>query len=240
MARIWNPWRGCQRLSEGCRFCYIHKGDAKRGVDTSCIVKLKSFYAPIQKLRNGEYRIKPGELVYLCFQSDFLLAEADEWRGECWKMIKERSDLTFLFLTKRIDHLSSVLPPDWDSGYDNLIIGVSVEDQKSADYRLAILKELRIKHKNIILQPMLESIDIRKYLDGVEVVVVGGESDREGRILDYSWVLSVMEQCIEHGVRFEFRQLGTHFLKDGKLYHIRTQDLCSQARKAGIDYTPST
>ena len=35
---MWNPWRGCHRYSEGCRFCYIHKGDAKRGVDTGEII----------------------------------------------------------------------------------------------------------------------------------------------------------------------------------------------------------
>jgi len=38
MAR-WDPWRGCHRYSEGCKFCYIHKGDAKRGVDTNHITK---------------------------------------------------------------------------------------------------------------------------------------------------------------------------------------------------------
>lgn len=240
MAKIWNPWRGCHRLSEGCRFCYIHKGDAKRGVDTSSVVKNKSFYAPIERLKNGEYKIKAGELVYLCFQSDFLLSEADEWRSECWKMIKERSDLDFLFLTKRIDRLASVLPSDWDSGYDNVTVGVSVEDQVCADYRLAILRDLKIKHKNIILQPMLEEIDISEYIDGVELVVVGGEADRCARPLDYAWVLSVREQCIKRGVGFEFRQLGTHFIKDGREYLIKTHDLYTQARKAGIDFHPST
>ena len=29
---MWNPWRGCKKYSEGCLHCYIHKGDAKRGV----------------------------------------------------------------------------------------------------------------------------------------------------------------------------------------------------------------
>ena len=40
---IWNPWRGCHRKSEGCMHCYIHKGDAKRGVDTSLIRKTDKF-----------------------------------------------------------------------------------------------------------------------------------------------------------------------------------------------------
>ncbi len=41
---MWNPWRGCKKCGEGCLHCYIHKGDAKRGVDTSMIVKTKDFY----------------------------------------------------------------------------------------------------------------------------------------------------------------------------------------------------
>ena len=80
---IWNPWRGCHRKSEGCMHCYIHKGDAKRGVDTSLIIKTDKFDAPIARKKNGEYKIKSGSIVYVCFQSDFLIAEADKWRSEC-------------------------------------------------------------------------------------------------------------------------------------------------------------
>ena len=50
---MWNPWRGCHRHSEGCKFCYIHKGDAKRGVDTNQIVKTDQFSAPIARKKNG-------------------------------------------------------------------------------------------------------------------------------------------------------------------------------------------
>ena len=70
---MWNPWRGCHRYSEGCKYCYIHKGDAKRGMDTNNIVKSKNFDAPIVKNKNGEYKMKSGKLVYVCFSSDFLI-----------------------------------------------------------------------------------------------------------------------------------------------------------------------
>lgn len=46
---MWNPWRGCHRYSEGCKYCYIHKGDAKRGVNTDEIVKTDNFTLPLQK-----------------------------------------------------------------------------------------------------------------------------------------------------------------------------------------------
>lgn len=75
MAR-WDPWRGCHRYSEGCKFCYIHKGDAKRGVDTNCITKTDKFNAPIVRKKSGEYKMNSG-LIYVCFSSDFLLEDAD-------------------------------------------------------------------------------------------------------------------------------------------------------------------
>jgi len=68
------------------------------------------------------------------------------------------------------------------------------------------------------------------------LVVVGGESDRNARHLNYNWVLSIREQCIAKGVHFQFRQCGTYFIKDGRKYTLNVRDLCSQARKANIDY----
>ncbi len=57
---MWNPWRGCHKLSDGCRYCYTYKGDAKRGIDTNIIVKTANSDAPISKNRKGEYKIKSG------------------------------------------------------------------------------------------------------------------------------------------------------------------------------------
>ena len=234
---MWNPWRGCHRFSEGCKFCYIHKGDAKRGVDTGEIVKTDKFYAPVERKKNGEYKMKSG-LVYLGFSTDFLLPEADGWRTECWDMIRQRQDCTFLFLTKRILRFLECVPRDWDEGWDNVVVGCTVENQHRAEERLAIFSKLPIRHKNIICQPMLSAIDLEQYLDGVELVVAGGESDRFARPMDYAWVLSLREQCVRKQVPFEFRQCGTHFRKDGREYTLQKKDLCSQARKANINYHP--
>lgn len=232
---MWNPWRGCHKYSEGCKNCYIHKGDAKRHIDTNIVQLTKNFDAPVARKKNGEYRIKSGETIYLCFSSDFLIEEGDVWRQECWNMIKERADLNFIFLTKRIDRFMTSLPDDWNDGYENVTVGCTIENQESADYRLEIFAKLPIKHKNIICQPLIESIYIEKYLDGIELVVVGGESDFNARPLDYDWVLSIREQCINRKVHFEFRQCGTNFIKDGKKYRLNVRQLCSQARKADID-----
>ena len=232
---MWNPWRGCKKYSEGCKYCYIHKGDSKRNVDTNEIVKTKDFYKPIESLKNGNYKVKSG-IVYLCFSTDFLIEEADEWRKECWDMIRERSDLTFLFLTKRIERFLQCIPEDWNDGYDNVIVCCTIENQERADFRLSYFRNLPIKHKCITAQPLIEGIDIEKYLDDIELVVVGGESDYNARPLYYDWVLNIREQCMRKKVNFEFRQCGTHFIKDGKQYTLQTKDLCKQAKLANIDY----
>lgn len=234
---MWDPWRGCKKCSEGCLHCYIHKGDAKRGIDTGNIVKTADFDKPLRLLPNGSPRLKPG-MVYTCFSTDFLLEEADPWRADCWRMMKSRPDCTFLFLTKRIHRLPSRLPPDWGDGYDNVVIGCTVENQTNADARLQLFHSLPIKHKCITAQPLLEPLQLEPYLDGIELVVVGGESDRNARALNYDWVLDIRSQCIRREVCFEFRQCGTHFIKDGKAYHLPTKLLCSQAKKANINYSP--
>ena len=87
---MWDPWCGCRRCSEGCLHCYIHKGDAKRGVDTGNIIKTKDFYKPVERLKNGGYKMKPG-LVYLGFSTDFLIEEADI-REQC---VRKRVDFEF-------------------------------------------------------------------------------------------------------------------------------------------------
>ena len=234
---MWNPWRGCHKCSEGCLHCYIHKGDVKRGIDTNIIQKTKDFAKVIERLKNGAYKMKSG-IVYTCFSTDFLIEEADEWRNECWKMIKERSDCTFLFLTKRIERFINCIPDDWQDGYDHVVVCCTIENQKNADKKLEIFSKLPIKHKCITAQPLLEAINIKKYLDDIELVVVGGESDLNARILNYDWVLDIRKQCIEKNVAFEFRQCGTNFIKDNHLYRIKTKDLCAQAKKANINFKP--
>ena len=82
------------------------------GVDTSMIVRTKDFDKPVVPLKKGGCKMKPG-LVYLGFSTDFLIEEADQWRGACWSMIKERSDCSFLFLTQKVWYKS---PLNTDKG----------------------------------------------------------------------------------------------------------------------------
>lgn len=235
----WNPWHGCTKISAGCKYCYVYRQDEMYGsnIASSICRKTGAFYLPIKKKRDRSYKIPSNKIVFTCFTSDFLLKDADEWRPECWQMMKERSDLWFYFFTKRIDRLEQCLPPDWGEGYDNVIIGCTVENQDRADYRLPIFNRLPIKHKSIIVSPLLERIDISPYLnDSIEEVAVGGESGVNARYCDYDWILDIRRQCIEKDIAFRFHQTGAYFKKDGKMYRVKRRYQIEQAIKAGIDY----
>lgn len=234
----WNPWHGCHKLSAGCKNCYVYRIDGKHGKDSTVVSRTQNFTFPVKRSRHGEYKIPAGEVVYTCFSSDFFLEDADEWRPEAWKIIAARPDLHFFMITKRIDRFGIGLPDDWGSGYENVTICCTVENQERADYRLPIYRLLPIKHKRIVCEPLLEQITILPYLDDwVEEVMVGGESGAQARICDYSWVLDLRSQCVEKEVPFVFRQTGTKLRKDGRVYFIKRQFHSSQARKAGINYS---
>lgn len=238
MEVTWNPWHGCTKYSEGCRYCYVYRQDEMFGRDSRECRKTNDFNLPIKKDRKGNYKIPSGSLIMTCFSSDFLLSDADLWRDECIKMMRERSDCMFYFFTKRIERLNFKVP-------DNVIVGCTCENQKMADYRLPIFKKLDIKYKTIVLAPMLEKMDISRYLgDDIYEVNVSGESGsypqiraQQIRALDYDWVLDIREQCIKANVNFGFHQTGARFIKDGKEYMIERKYQISQAKKANIDFS---
>lgn len=206
-------------------------------ISSSQCRKTGNFNLPVKRKRDKSWKIESGKVVFTCFTSDFLLKDADEWRKECWKMIKERSDLWFYFFTKRIDRFMDCIPDNWGDGYENVLVGCTVENQQMADYRLPIFKTLPIKHKSIIMSPLIGPVVLSSYLDeSIKEVSVGGESGLEARPCNYDWVLGLREQCIKAGVPFRFHQTGARFIKDGKMYRVPRKFQLSQAHKANIDY----
>ena len=235
----WNPWHGCTKISDGCKYCYVYRQDEMYGsqISSQLCRKTGNFNLPIKKKRDKSYKIPPKKIIFTCFTSDFLLEDADEWRQECWDMIRTRKDCFFYFFTKRIHRFKECIPNDWGDGYDNVIVGCTVENQKMADFRLPIFKSLPIKHKSIMVSPLLEHVDISEYLDeSIEEVAVGGESGVNARPCDYDWILDIRRQCIEKDVPFRFHQTGAYFIKDGKMYRVKRGYQLVQARKANIDY----
>lgn len=234
----WEPWTGCTRLSDGCKNCYFYGPNAKRYGENT-ITKTDKFDLPIRKKANGEYVLKGGYTLATCFSTDFFHEGADSFRIDAWKMIKERQDITFLILTKRIDRFLVSLPEDWNDGYNNVFLGCTVENQAMADYRLPLFLLYPIKRKFIAAAPLLTPIDLSPYLNGIEMVTVGGENGRDTRVCDYDWVLSIREDCIKANVDFWFKTTGTFFKHDGIIEKINPFKQGSRAKELGLNILKS-
>ena len=244
----WNLWHGCHKCSPGCRHCYVYRRDAEFGRDSSIVRKTKAFRKPVQKYRSGphkgEYKYPSGSVFLTCFTSDFFIEEADEWRPEAWEIMRERSDCSFYMITKRPERILQSLPADWGTGYPNVEICCTCENQRMADKRLPVFLELPLPNKSIIHEPMLEKINIRPYLEkyGTQIksVSCGGESGPVARICDYGWVLDTHMQCVEYGVPFSFHQTGARLRRGTKIYEIPREHQHEQAHKAHLDYNGVT
>ena len=233
---IWNPWHGCAKYSEGCAHCYVYRRDESVGRDASEVFRTSTFGEPVARRRNGEYKIEPGSHVFACMTSDFFLDAADAWRAEAWEIIRERQDVSFTIITKRVLRVADCLPDDWGGGWSNVRILATVENQRRADERLPVLLSLPFCRKGIVCEPLLGPIDFRGMLtDEIASVIVGGESGPDARELRFEWVLSIREQCAAAGIAFGFKQTGANFIKGGRRYFIERRFQHSQAKKAEID-----
>ncbi len=227
--KAWNPWHGCKRYSEGCKFCYMYYLDAARGVPEKSfeIKKTNDFLKPLAKYRDGQYKYPSGSYFRINMTSDTFLEEADEWREEMWRIIKARPDIHFYILTKRVPRIKECLPEDWGEGYENAEFQITVENQRAFDERWPIFKDIPAKHKGFNVSPLVGPVDIRPALETgqIELVYLAGEgygSDRECR---YEWVKKVSDDCMEFGVNFIFNSTGTNFVKDSKRYFIKSPGL---------------
>lgn len=231
---LWNPWHGCVKYSTGCANCYVYYLDKKRDKDARIVTRSKcNFDLPVKKDKHGNYKLPSGCEIATCFTSDFFIDEADDWRQEAWRIIRERQDVKFLICTKRIVRFNDCLPPDWNDGYDNVKIAVSCENQCEADKRLPILLNIKAKTKCIFVAPILEYVELDKYLESgqINLVSVGGESYAGARPCDFDWIKRIKRTCDKYGVPFDFHQTGSNFVMNGKHYKIKHRYEYSQAKK---------
>lgn len=240
MHDIWNPWHGCVKCSEGCEHCYMYYLDALRGQDGSHIYRTQNgFDYPLQRDRQGRYKVKSGETLRVCMTSDFFLAQADPWRAEAWEIIRQRPDVVFFLLTKRPERVAACLPPDWNGGWENVFFNVTCENQRRADERVPLLLRLPFLHKGIMCAPFIGPVSLQKYLPAgqIEQVICGGENYDGARPCHYEWALSLYHECVAQDVRFTFIETGTVFVKDGRTYHLRDKQLQSRmARKSMLHH----
>jgi protein gp37 len=242
MSAKWNPWHGCRKFSPGCLNCYVYRMDAKFGRDPSVFSLTDSYLLPLARYRGGkkkgEYKLQPdGGYVYSCFSSDFFLEEADPHRAEAWNAVRQRRDLHFFIPTKRIHRFQECAPPDWDDGYANVTIACTAENQAMAEKRLPLFTALPIRHRVVIVEPILGRMDISRYLPGIDGVIVGGESGDNARVCDLRWVIDLHRQCREANTPFHFKQTGANFVdENGRRIQVARGNQAQFAARYGLNF----
>jgi protein gp37 len=220
----WNPWHGCKKVSEGCKFCYMYRDKEKYGQDPMLVVRSKTKF-------NDPLKWKYPTLIFTCSWSDWFIDEADEWRDEAWGIIRATPQHTYQILTKRPERIASHLPKDWGGGYHNVWLGVSVEKNSLLSERVWPLIHTPAAIRFISAEPLLSYIDlgldariensIDKLRDRINWIIVGGESGNDNgkyiyRPCELEWIESIAEQCKGNGVSVFVKQLGTHLAKQLK------------------------
>lgn len=244
MHDIWNPWHGCIKCTEDCDNCYMYYLDKQRGHDGRNIYRTKigAFY-PLQTDKNGSYKIKSGEMIRVCMNSDFFLKEADEWRNDAWSVIKNRPDVKFFLLTKRPERVRDCLPADLGNGWDNVMLNVTCENQKRADERIPILLELPFKHKGIIAAPFISRLNAEEYLKTgqIEQVICGGGNYDGARICNIPSKRVQMEIAYKSGMDYKGKDIEWHLtdllgnkLSENELYKPYFGKNCKQCRSRPV------
>lgn len=225
----WNPWIGCLKVSPGCKQCYMYRDQERYGHDPKAVHRTApaTFNAPL-KWAN---RIR----VFTCSWSDFFIEQADPWRSGAWEIIRETPWLTYQILTKRPENIYGRLPDDWEYGWPNVWLGVSVENM---DYRwrAALLAGIPAVCRFISYEPALGPVDLSEYLNSriYKWVISGGESGSHPRPADPDWFRSIRDQCHAAGVAYFHKQNGGSRKinggwggreLDGRIYHEFPQNI---------------
>jgi protein gp37 len=231
-----NPWWGCSRVSPGCKNCYAEAiarrfNNATNYWDSQAnIIKLPSdgyWRHPIKwnKEAAGRGQIAKVFCGSMCdifstrgytlgnieaaageFISNESTSQVDTERRRVFALTKATPNLFWLLLTKRPENIVERLPGDWENGYVNVGLGVSVE---TANYinRIKILTGIPSTLRFLSLEPLLGPLP-KLPLQGIDWVIVGGESGDGFRPMLLDWVRDIRDQCLAAKVPFFFKQLA--------------------------------
>jgi protein gp37 len=197
----WNPWRGCHKVSAGCKNCYMYREQKRYGNDPATVIKAAdaTFYAP---LKWGQ-----PAFVFTCSWSDFFITEADIWRSEAWEVIRKTPHLTYQILTKRPENILGRLPADWP--LPNVWLGVSAENQQAANERIPLLLTIPAEIHFVSCEPLLGPVTLGMALySGLNWVIAGGESGAGHRPCQPDWVCALRDECTQANTPFFFKQWG--------------------------------
>lgn len=228
----WNPVTGCTKVSQGCKNCYAERM-AKRLYAMGSDRYRNGFSVTLHPdLVDAPRRWREPRLVFVNSMSDLFHESVPlSFIKEVFNTIKGVPQHTFQILTKRSERLRTVaqqLP--WPQ---NLWMGVSVESEEVAS-RISDLVCVPAAVRFLSCEPLIGPLD-NLALEGVDWVIVGGESGPRARPMKKEWVESILRQCRAASVPFFFKQWGG-VRKDltGRRLHGRTYDEMPRRSKARV------
>lgn len=230
----WNPITGCSVVSPGCTNCYAMKlaGTRMRHHWSRKGLTDDSKAGPVW---NGEVRLneewldqplrwRKPRMVFVCAHGDlFHKSVPDEWIEDVFDVMNKAHWHRFQVLTKRPERMREFMShAPWP--LPNVWLGVSVEDQQRADERIPHLLATPAAKRFVSYEPALGPVNFWSdanyplpgggtgsafdWGNGVNWIIVGGESGPGARPFDIAWVRSTIEQCRAAGVSCFVKQLG--------------------------------
>ncbi len=215
-----NFWWGCTRVSPGCVNCYAEQLAATKPVGRPARlagwgprgerVPIVGAVPLAQQLQRRAIRERQRLRVFTNSMSDFFDERAPAaLRATAWAIIRGCPALDWLVLTKRPENFAAMLPEDWGVGWKHVWLGVSCEDQQRADERIPVLLDTPAAVRFISAEPLLGPLDLAQFwldvqpaytLNGLDWVIVGGESGAHRRPMEMDWLVSIVAQCQHAGV----------------------------------------
>lgn len=201
----WNPTTGCDKVSPGCKYCYAERWanmQLKRGIHQY----RNGFNLTLSPERLTQpLTWKSPKLVFVNSMSDLFHDKVpDDYILEVFDIMNKTLTHSYQVLTKRIERvikLSSQI--NWTK---NIWLGVSVEDNEFS-YRIEKLKMIPAQTKFISFEPLLGPIHTKNF-NGIDWVLVGGESGGKARRIDKTWINSIKKVCQDLAIPFFFKQWG--------------------------------
>lgn len=217
-------WRGCTKVSDGCKFCYMHRILDGNGVDPTKLRKSgdEEFSSP-KKFKNGQ-------IIFVNSMSDFFHEDADNWRKDAWQVIKDCPQHVWLILTKRPERIMQCLPSDWVGNYSNVMLGVSIENNNYL-HRMITLAKVPDAKRFISAEPLLGPLSLciideneDMPIEAFRWCIIGGESGEETGEYRYrecklTWIENLVTDLQKYAphVHLHVKQLGSWLQKELKL-----------------------
>jgi protein gp37 len=221
----WNPVRGCSKVSPGCAHCYAETfAERFRGVPGHPFEFGFDLRLVPEKL--GEpLRWASSRRIFVNSMSDlFHEGVPDEYIVKIGSVMRMANWHVYQVLTKRAERMTQLLRSELReaAGQSHIWWGVSVENRRVGVPRIELLRSAPAAVRFLSIEPLLEDLgDVN--LEGIDWVIVGGESGPHARPMDPGWVRSIRDQCVDADVPFFFKQWGgVHKSEAGRRLDGRT------------------